>query len=52
MYNSFLPDCVVYTLEKNGLKIKKLKNKWKELIGEHLPSKKLVFGKKNIVYNV
>ena len=51
-YNSFLLDCVVYSLEKNGLKIKKLKNKLKELIGEDLPSKKEYSGSKNILYDV
>ena len=51
-YNSFLLDCVVYSLKKSSLYIKNMKNKWKELIGEHLSSKKEYLASKNILYDV
>ena len=52
LYNSFLLDCVVYSLKKSSLYIKNMKNKWKELIGEHLSSKKEYLASKNILYDV
>ena len=43
IYSSFLLDLYFILLNNNCLYIKKLKNKWKEFIGEHLLSKKVWF---------